>query len=84
MTNIDAHTVSSWNCDMEGHAGTMSGQMLRVGQTVCHTTPKGWQLHASPSIEPIQKDYETAGAIAPVCAQQVLTCLYLAIIPGAQ
>ena len=74
-------TISSWSCDMEGHAKNC---VERYCELANKTTQ---QLHkvATPCVDDHQFKEEEMGSVgdlSKVCSQIVLKCLYLALIGG--
>ena len=75
----DAETISSWSCDMEGHAKKC---VERCCELTNKTTQQLYKV-STPCIDDHQfkeSENESAGELSTVCSQIVLKCLYFARI----
>ena len=75
---LDAETISSWSCDMEGHAKKC---VERYCELANKTTQQLFKV-ATPCMDDHQLEEEigSVGELSAVCSQIVLKCLYLARI----
>ena len=75
----DAETISSWSCDMEGHAKKC---VERCCELANKTTQQLYKV-ATPYMDDHQikeEENESVGELSTVCSQIVLKCQYLARI----
>ena len=76
---LDAETISSWSCDMEGHAQKC---VERYCELANKTTEQLYKV-AMPCIDDHQLEEEESGSVGEsptVSSQIVLKCQYLALI----
>ena len=74
---LDAEIISSWSCDMEGHAKKC---VERYSELANKTTQQFYKV-ATPCMDDHQfkeEENESVGELSTVCSQIVLKCLYLA------
>ena len=72
---LDAVTISSWSCDMEGHAKKCVERFCELANK---TTQQLYKV-ATPCMDK-KKNMGSVGELSKVCSQIVLKCLYLARI----
>ena len=68
--------ISSWFCDMEGHAKKRVGRYCELA----NKTTQQWYRVAAPRMDGHQfgeEEIGSVGEVSKVCTQIVLTCLYL-------
>ena len=74
----DAGTISSWSCDVEGHAKTC---VERYCELANKTTQQLYKIR-TPCMDHQfkEEESESVGELSTGCSQTVLKCLYLARI----